>query len=328
MRFFAFFSIALSSVQKYAFIVDRRKASVDFVTNVIKNMEIYHRTQISVVIASLDIKEYLIISETFGVKYLHKVTDTPSSHVDGQIIYILDSGIYRNHEEFEGRAVWGHTFVGNHNDLFGHGTFVGAVAAGKTYGIAKNAKIISVKLGDKAPESKNLADAILWAALDSVRKRKTKSIINISLSLQNTPKNIAAINFALECNVFIVLSAGNDAYKFCKNYNTIVVGSSSKDSVSHFSNVGCITVFAPGEDVESATINTPSSSGKKSGTSISAPYISGILTLWFQKYPDMEPTILDIKKFLYFNSNSVLVQKMSFKTISYDDVVLFEHKFD
>jgi hypothetical protein len=84
----------------------------------------------------------------------------------GAAIAIIDSGILKDSPEFAGRVLgtWAikldkhgaprPDFGGNEDDI-GHGTATAAIAAGKTYGIAPQSKILSIKMpmkrvGDKA----------------------------------------------------------------------------------------------------------------------------------------------------------------------------------
>merc|ERR1719436_57395 len=74
----------------------------------------------------------------------------------GVDVYVLDTGIRVTHEEFEGtRAKWGANFAGGANqDANGHGTHCAGTIAGKTYGVAKGATVIAVKvLGDSGSGS-------------------------------------------------------------------------------------------------------------------------------------------------------------------------------
>ena len=67
---------------------------------------------------------------------------------EGVDVYVIDTGIYINHTEFEGRASWGRTIPKNDLDIDGngHGTHcAGTIASGK-YGVAKAATITAVKV--------------------------------------------------------------------------------------------------------------------------------------------------------------------------------------
>ena len=65
---------------------------------------------------------------------------------------MLDTGIRTTHNEFEGRAVCGFNAYADSEpceDNEGHGSFTAGGAAGKTYGVAKNATIVAVRVLDR-----------------------------------------------------------------------------------------------------------------------------------------------------------------------------------
>lgn len=64
--------------------------------------------------------------------------------------YILDTGLYTTHEEFEGRASFVYNAVpgSNTSDNVGHGTHVAGTIGARTYGVAKEARLWSVKVLD------------------------------------------------------------------------------------------------------------------------------------------------------------------------------------
>jgi oryzin len=65
----------------------------------------------------------------------------------GTYAYVIDSGVNIAHQEFGGRASNGANFAGGSNvDSGGHGTHVAGTIGGRTYGVAKNTNIVSVKV--------------------------------------------------------------------------------------------------------------------------------------------------------------------------------------
>lgn len=73
----------------------------------------------------------------------------PVSAGTGVDAYIIDTGIFIAHPEFEGRARLGKSFTKDGpKDGNGHGTHVAGTIGSRTYGIAKNVTLIAVKVLD------------------------------------------------------------------------------------------------------------------------------------------------------------------------------------
>src|SRR2546423_693388 len=69
----------------------------------------------------------------------------------GVTAYIVDTGIRLTHAEFGGRAVSGYDAVtagGTAADCNGHGTHVSGTVGGSTYGVAKDVRLVAVRVLD------------------------------------------------------------------------------------------------------------------------------------------------------------------------------------
>ena len=118
----------------------------------------------------------------------------------GTYIYVIDSGIYTAHSEFNGRAssIQNYVTTETADDYYGHGTFVASVAAGQTYGVAKNATLFSVKIlnGTGDGSSADLISALNFVATHATSNGYLgKAVINMSIgSAQNTAVNAAVLS--------------------------------------------------------------------------------------------------------------------------------------
>ncbi|KYK57494.1 serine protease protn [Drechmeria coniospora] len=205
----------------------------------------------------------------------------------GTFAYVVDTGIVTTHEEFEGRAEAAFTAFPNdaNVDTFGHGTHVAGTIAGKTFGVAKKAKIQAVKVfqGSSSATSIILA-GYNWAVEDIIAKGRTGSAaINLSLG---GPKSVSfnnVVDAASKKGVLSIIAAGNESQDASRvspasAESAVTVGALTKDwTMSYFSNWGTVLdIFAPGSDVNSAWIGSNSATKSISGTSMATPHVVGL----------------------------------------------------
>ncbi|WP_030156962.1 S8 family peptidase [Streptomyces sp. NRRL S-244] len=216
----------------------------------------------------------------------------------GVTAYILDTGIDYNHTEFGGRATFGFDAVGdgrNGLDCQGHGTHVAGTVAGKTYGVARKANLVSVRV--LGCDGKGTWSGII-AGMDWVAKNaKQPAVLNGSLGGdKSTAVNDAATALS-DAGVLPVIAAGNSAKDACfispaSAQRVVTVGASNKwDEETSFSNFGtCLTLYAPGEGIVSAKLG--GGSVAQDGTSMAAPHVAGVAALYKQAHPTADPAEL------------------------------------
>ena len=223
---------------------------------------------------------------------------------EGNDIYILDSGIYYQHNEFEGRAYYGgydalDLLDGTNQrgyDCHGHGTHVAALAAGKNYGVAKKARVYSIRVLDCklfGPYSGLIA--ALDYTIQKIRLRRRKAVVSMSLSGPISPSFNAQVRKVVQYGIPVVVAAGNANKNACGSspsstapYGIISVGGTKqyRDGLYSLTNYGpCVSILAPGQDVRSATHLCSNCWGSWSGTSMSTPLVSGAISLLQQEFP-------------------------------------------
>ncbi|KAJ9058883.1 hypothetical protein DSO57_1025782 [Entomophthora muscae] len=205
----------------------------------------------------------------------------------GVAVYVIDSGVNIKHNEFEGRAFIGKTFEGdNDRDENGHGSHVAGTIAGKTYGVAKKANIIALKVFDGSGKGSfsNTLNAIEWAIKDMRGTRG--NVINMSLGGIHSFSVNRAVEAAYRAGMTVVVAAGNSAldsvlFSPASAYHAITVGATTiNDTLASFSNFGLLVdVLAPGQDILSCWNSSRTATKVISGTSMASPHVAGLAAL-------------------------------------------------
>lgn len=213
----------------------------------------------------------------------------------GVNIYIIDTGIKFNHQEYNGRAFSGYDFVDNDNDASdcdGHGTHVAGTAAGTNVGVAKKATLYAVRVLD-CNGSGTYSGVI--AGIDWVTQNHVKpAVANMSLGGGYSSSVNTAVNNSVAAGVVYAVSAGNSNSSAC-NYSpasaadAITVGATeSNDKRASYSNYGsCVDIFAPGSGIYSSTINGGYASWN--GTSMASPHVAGVAALYLASNTSATP---------------------------------------
>ncbi|POX53595.1 S8 family peptidase [Streptomyces sp. Ru72] len=215
----------------------------------------------------------------------------------GVTAYVIDTGIRISHKDFGGRASYGWDFVDNDataQDGNGHGTHVAGTIAGATYGVAKQAEVVAVRVLD---DNGSGTTAQVIAGIDWVTKHARKpAVANLSLGGYANAQLDAAVRNSIASGVTYAVAAGNDGlpaglYSPARVDQAITVGASDrKDARASFSNWGSsLDLFAPGVAITSDSNASDTGTATLSGTSMAAPHVAGAAALYLARHPKATP---------------------------------------
>ncbi|WP_427165894.1 S8 family peptidase [Streptomyces sp. C1-1] len=221
----------------------------------------------------------------------------PSSAGAGVTVYVIDTGIRITHKDFGGRASYGWDFVGNDrtaSDGNGHGTHVAGTIAGTTYGVAKKAKLVAVRVLDNSGTG---TTSQVIAGIDWVTRHAGKpAVANLSLGTAHNAQLDAAVRNSIASGVTYAVAAGNDGlpadlYSPADVREAITVGATDRaDARAGFSDYGsAVDLFAPGVSITSAWGTSDTAKATFSGTSMATPHVTGAAALYLAGHSKATP---------------------------------------
>ena len=220
----------------------------------------------------------------------------------GVTVYILDTGINAGHVDFGGRAVSGLDAVtsgGAGADCNGHGTHVAGTVGSNTWGVAKAARLVGVRVLDCAGSGGGSA---LLAGMDYVVRQKqgspsTPMVVNMSLSGSASATFDNAVQNMINAGVTAVVAAGNASSDACgispaRLSSAITVAASDVgDNAASFSNYGgCVDLSAPGVNITSTYVGSSTALVGMSGTSMATPHVAGAAALYLAANRSASPS--------------------------------------
>ncbi len=222
-------------------------------------------------------------------------TYDPGATGAGVHVYVIDTGMDVDQDEFTGRVGEGYSSQpGGFGDDNGHGTHVAGTVGGTRFGVAKEVVLHPVRvLRNGTGRDSHVIEGIEWTT-DHALANGWPAVANMSLGGEVSPALDEALCRSLAAGVAHAVAAGNASADACDGspgrvLQAIGTGATSKkDRRATFSNRGaCVDVFAPGVDIRSAARGR--GSRVLSGTSMASPHVAGVLALCIERQPAAGP---------------------------------------
>lgn len=213
---------------------------------------------------------------------------------EGVVVAVVDTGVEK-HPDIAQIGGWGINGCKPYEDLTGHGTHVAGIIAGAKYGVAPGAKIMPVRIcADNTGYSKleYMQRALKWL-IDWRERNAPRLVVNISFSATSADGIRQYINELVGMDVPIVVSAGNDGDERnpIAEYESPIVVGNLRDAETLADSSTCWGELTDCAVIGSNVLSCDNGLGGgyvlKSGTSMSAPAVAGMMALILSRWPEM-----------------------------------------
>jgi subtilisin family serine protease len=179
---------------------------------------------------------------------------------------------------------------------------VAGTIGGKTYGVAKDVTLVSVRVFPCIGETPD--SVIIWGLEQMILDHPagTPAVANMSFSGPINQALDDAVQNVIDDGISVVIAAGNgtlndwravDACGFSPGRVAAAMtmgATTSKDMKASFSNYGpCVDWFAPGASITSAYDWSDTAVATMNGTSMATPHTVGVAALYLQAHQEATP---------------------------------------
>ncbi|MBN3279057.1 PCSK9 convertase, partial [Polyodon spathula] len=253
---------------------------------------------------------------------------TPPNDGDQVEVYLLDTSIQSNHREIEGRILVtdfdsvpeedGARFHRQASKCDSHGTHMAGVVSGRDSGVAKGSSVRSVRVLNC--QGKGTVSGAL-AALEFIRgtliaQPYSPMIVLLPFTGGYSRTLNSVCRLLVRTGVVLIAAAGNyqdDAclYSPASEPEVITVGATNyQDQPMSVGTSGtnfgrCVDIFAPGDDIVSASSDCTTCFTSKSGTSQAAAHVAGIVAVILNSNPNLTASEV-LQKLLHHSAKHVI----------------------
>lgn len=221
----------------------------------------------------------------------------------GVTVYVIDTGILTTHTQFQPRTIPVQSYVTSSSwfgrrttltaDGNGHGTHCAGTIGASTFGVAKRASLVAVKvLADNGSgATSQVVSGVNWVIGQCRNRTPTRCIISMSLGGPKSTTMDQAVTAASNAGIIVAVAAGNSRANACNESPggapgelVLTVGATRRDGDAFdatYSNFGrCVDILAPGTNVPSTWIGSSNTATRTiSGTSMATPAVAGVAAL-------------------------------------------------